>query len=84
MTPTHIRSNGSSPSKRISKTIESNKFEEKEQGADELHEYYTNIIASLKRMHEEKEKQLTYKLRKLDSLGADDEYLVSTEEKYSS
>lgn len=78
LTPTHIRSNGSSPSKRVSKVTGSNKFEEKGHSAEEVHEYYTNIIASLKRSHEDREKQLKYKLQKLDCLGADDEYLVST------
>lgn len=48
----------------------------------ELHEYYSNIIASLKRSHEDKENQLTYKLQKLENLGADDEYLVSEREQH--
>lgn len=82
LTPTHVRSNGSSPIKRLSRgnlndCLSLGKLDDKNRNADEIHDYYSNIISSLKRSHEEKEKQLAYKLQKLGNLGADEEYLVS-------
>lgn len=82
LTPTHIRSNGSSPTKRLTRLNLMETLTHAEgPAAHELHEYYSNIIASLKRSHEDKEKELTYKLQKLEGLGTDDEYLVSLKKK---
>lgn len=82
LTPTHIRSTGSSPIKRLMKTnlnefrsYEGNKIDSLT--AEELHEHYRNVIGNMKQSHEEIVKQLKYKLQSLEGPQADDEYLVS-------
>lgn len=72
LTPTHIRSTGSSPSKRISK-MDRNVF----RSLDDLHTHYATIIADMKHSHEETVKHLKYKLRALENPQNDEEYLVS-------
>lgn len=80
LTPTHIRSTGSSPSKRLSK-VDRNAFRsldaEKELSLSDLHTHYETIIADMKHSHEETVKHLKYKLRALENPQNDEEYLVS-------
>lgn len=80
LTPTHIRSTGSSPSKRISK-VDRNVFRsldfERDLSLSDLHTHYETIIADMKHSHEEAVKHLKYKLRALENPQNDEEYLVS-------
>lgn len=81
LTPTNIRSTGSSPIKKFSRNSQSefrsldySKFENL--NVDEIHQHYRNIIANLKQSHEENVNHLKYKLQSLERPD-DDEYLVS-------
>lgn len=80
LTPTHIRSTGSSPSKRILK-VDRNVFRsldaEKDLSLNDLHTHYETIIVDMKHAHEETVKHLKYKLRALENPQNDEEYLVS-------
>lgn len=82
LTPTHIRSTGSSPSKRISK-VDRNVFRsldaEKGLSLSDLHTHYETTIADMKHSHEETVKHLKYKLRALENPQNDEEYLVSVQ-----
>lgn len=82
LTPTNIRSTGSSPIKRLRKgsqsefrSFDNSKLEHL--NAEEIHEHYRNVIAELKQAHDENVKHLEYKLKSLEGAQADDEYLVS-------
>lgn len=83
LTPTHIRSTGSSPIKRIkkfsqsefSRSFDADKFDN--QHTVDIHEHYRKVIAELKQSHEDSVKHLHYKLQSLETPPADDEYLVS-------
>lgn len=80
LTPTHIRSTGSSPSKRISKmdrTVFRSLDAEKDLSLSDLHTHYETTIADMKHSHEETVKHLKYKLRALENPQNDEEYLVS-------
>lgn len=83
LTPTHIKSTGSSPIKRINK-YSRNQFRSFDDekldhvNADDIHEHYRKVIAELKQTHEDNVKHMQYKLQSLESPQADDEYLVST------
>lgn len=81
LTPTHIRSTGSSPIKRIKKysqsetrSLDGDKIDS--QTADSIHEHYRKVIAEMKQTHEDNVKHLQYKLQSLEGSPADDEYLV--------
>lgn len=82
LTPTNIRSTGSSPIKKLRKCSQ-NEFRSLDNGkleklnAEGIHEHYRNVIAELKQTHEDNIKHLTYKLQSLEGAQADDEYLVS-------
>lgn len=79
LTPTNIRSAGSSPSKRVSKlsehfrSLDGNRIK----NIDDVHSHYQTVIADLKRSHEESTKHLKYKVRALENPQNDEEYLVS-------
>lgn len=82
LTPTNIRSTGSSPIKKLRKcsqtefrSLDNSKLEQL--NAEEIHEHYRNVIAELKQTHDENVKHLKYKLKSLEGAQADDEYLVS-------
>lgn len=82
LTPTNIRSTGSSPIKRAIKmsqsefrSLDNNKFDQS--NVDEIHEHYRKVIANLKQSHEESVKHLKYELQSFEGQQADDEYLVS-------
>lgn len=82
LTPTNIRSTGSSPIKRIFKysqsefrSFDNNKLDNL--NADEIHEHYRIVVDNLKKSHEENVKHLKYKLKSFEEPQADDEYLVS-------
>lgn len=82
LTPTHIKSTGSSPIKRNNK-LSRNQFRSFDDdkmdqvNADEIHDHYRKVIAELKQMHEDKVKHMEYKLHSLECVPPDDEYLVS-------
>lgn len=85
LTPTHIKSTGSSPIKRAIQKHSRNQFRSFDDGdkiepanADEIHEHYRKVIAELKQMHEDNVKHMQYKLQSLEGPPPDDEYLVST------
>lgn len=86
LTPTHIKSTGSSPIKRALHRHSRNQFRSFDYGddkleqadADEIHEHYRKVIAELKQMHEDNVKHMQYKLQSLEAPPPDDEYLVST------
>lgn len=80
LTPTNIRSTGSSPIKKVSKSthsifrsLDNSKFDSP--NVDEIHQHYRNLIANLKQSHEESVKQMKFKLQSLEV--PDDDYLVS-------
>lgn len=81
MTPTNIRSAGSSPSKKFlkdshssdSKSLDSNKWQLLT--AEQLHEYYKKKIEELKRSNEIAVNHLKYKLQAITNPQADDEYV---------
>lgn len=82
LTPTNIRSTGSSPIKKLRKSsqtefrsLDNSKLEHL--NAEEIHEHYRSVIAQLKQAHDENVKHLEYKLKSLEGAQADDEYLVS-------
>lgn len=82
LTPTHIKSTGSSPIKRIQKlsrhpfrSFDDDKMDNA--NADDIHEHYRKVIAELKQTHEDKVKHMEYKLQSLEGPPPDDEYLVS-------
>ncbi|XP_055300379.1 A-kinase anchor protein 9 isoform X4 [Sitodiplosis mosellana] len=81
ITPTHIRSTGSSPIKKLRKGSQS-EFRSLDNSklvnlnAEEIHEHYRNVIADLKQTHDENVKQLKYKLQSFEGPQADDEYLT--------
>lgn len=80
LTPTHIRSTGSSPMKRIKRICEFRSLDgDKTDNSNttDVHEHYQKVIAELKQSHEEKIKHLQYKLQTFEGPPADDEYLVS-------
>lgn len=84
LTPTHIKSTGSSPIKRAKKFSQSDfrSFDADRidnQNADDIHDHYRKVIAELKQTHEDKVKHLQYQLQSLEGPPAitDDEYLVS-------
>lgn len=85
LTPTHIRSNNSSPVKRLWKLNQNeskslDRIEMPTSSGDDVHQHYKTLIENLKRSQEEKIKQLNYKIQMHEeNLDADDEYLVSTE-----
>ncbi|XP_055300374.1 uncharacterized protein LOC129567480 isoform X2 [Sitodiplosis mosellana] len=82
ITPTHIRSTGSSPIKKLRKGSQS-EFRSLDNSklvnlnAEEIHEHYRNVIADLKQTHDENVKQLKYKLQSFEGPQADDEYLLT-------
>lgn len=86
LTPTHIKSTGSSPIKRAINKYSRNQFRSFDDGddkmglasADEIHEHYRKVIAELKQMHDDNVKHMQYKLQSLEGPPPDDEYLVST------
>lgn len=86
LTPTHIKSTGSSPIKRAINRHSRNQFRSFDYGddkmepvdANEIHEHYRKVIAELKQMHEDNVKHMQYKLQSLEAPPPDDEYLVST------
>lgn len=81
ITPTNIRSTGSSPIKKLRKgrsefrSLDNGKLENL--NAEEIHSHYRNVIADLKKTHDENVKQLTHKMQNLGVMQTDDEYLVS-------
>lgn len=82
LTPTNIRSTGSSPIKKFRKSsqsefrsLDTSKIEQL--NAEDIHAHYRKVIAELKQSHEENVKHLTYKLQSIEGTQADDEYLVS-------
>lgn len=85
LTPTNIRSTGSSPAKRSNRLSQSGDFKSldvnksKSLNFDDLHTHYQTIIADMKQSHEETVKHLKYKLRAFENPQSDDEYLVRIE-----
>lgn len=82
LTPTHIKSTGSSPIKRINKhsRYQFRSFDDEKIDhvhADDIHEHYRKVIAELKQTHEDSVKHMQYKLQSFEGPPADDEYLVS-------
>lgn len=80
LTPTNIRSAGSSPSKRMGKLSQSDfrSLDSHKTSVDDLHIHYQTIIADLKQSHDESIKRLKYKVRALENPQTDEEYLVRT------
>lgn len=82
LTPTHIKSTGSSPNKRINK-YSRNQFRSFDDekldhvNAVDIHEHYRKVIAELKQKHADNVKHMQYKLQSLEGSPTDDEYLVS-------
>lgn len=82
LTPTHFRSTGSSPIKRISK-ISQSEFRSLDNSkldnlnVEEIHEHYRNVIDNMKKSHEDSVKNLKYRLKSFEGSQADDEYVVS-------
>lgn len=89
LTPTHIRSAGSSPIKRAGKRNSRefrslNGSKANDSNFEEIHEHYRSIIADLKQSHEENIKHMKFKLHSLEnSPQPDDEYLVSQQHPHS-
>lgn len=85
LTPTHIKSTGSSPIKRINKlsrnqfrSFDDEKMDQINVDDAHIHEHYRKVINELKQMHEDQVKHMQYKLQSLKGSPTDDEYLVSS------
>lgn len=84
LTPTHIKSTGSSPIKRINKftrnqfrSFDDEKMDQMSVDDAHIHDHYRKVIDELKQMHEDQVKRMQYKLQSLKGSPTDDEYLVS-------
>lgn len=84
LTPTHIKSTGSSPIKRINRfsrnqfrSFDDEKMDQMNVDDAHIHDHYRKVIDELKQMHEDQVKHMQYKLQSLKGSPTDDEYLVS-------